>query len=109
MARNMQCFTIALNLIKEKSKIFFHRKKDWTKNYSSERAKFRSIWSHRVARSFKYMTPKPEKCTKLTQNYQMLIKYISQTWVKKIQMATEYINIFQPKALQNLPKLVFVV
>jgi hypothetical protein len=48
-----------------------------------------------------YMIPKPEKCTKSTQNVPNVLKIF--------QMAIKYINIFLSKALKNLPKLVFLV
>jgi hypothetical protein len=40
--------------------------------------------------------------------YQMVIKYFPNV-LKVCQMAIKYINIFQSKALQNLPKLGFLV
>jgi hypothetical protein len=55
-----------------------------------------------------YMIPKPEKCTKLTQNVPNGHK-ISQMSVKTFQMAIKYISISQSRALQNLPKLGFLV
>jgi hypothetical protein len=61
----------------------------------------------RVARS-RYMIPKPEKM------YQMSTKFTEWSQnipnIRKIfQMALKYINIFPSKALQNLPKLGFLV
>jgi hypothetical protein len=54
------------------------------------------------------MIPKPEK---MYQNeykmYHMVIKYSKSQ--KMFQMAIKYINIFQSEALQNLPKLGFLV
>jgi hypothetical protein len=55
-----------------------------------------------------YMIPKPEKCTKWTHNVPNVHK-ISQMSVKYYKMAIKYINIFQSKALQNLPKFGFLV
>jgi hypothetical protein len=55
------------------------------------------------------MMPNPEKGTKGIQNVPNGHK-ISQIYTCKIfQMAREYINLFQSKALQNLPKLGFLV
>jgi hypothetical protein len=55
-----------------------------------------------------YIIPKPEKmyqmvtnCTKWLQNIPNLHKIV--------KMAIKYINIFQSKALPNLPKLGFLV
>jgi hypothetical protein len=55
-----------------------------------------------------YMIPKPEKmyqmntkCTKWSQNTLNIHKIF--------QIAIQYINVFQSKALQNLPKLGFLV
>jgi hypothetical protein len=51
-----------------------------------------------------YMIPKPKKCTQWTQMYQNIPN------VRQIfPMALKFINIFQSEALQNLPKLGFLV
>jgi hypothetical protein len=49
-----------------------------------------------------------EKCTKLTQNILNGHK-ISPNVCKIFQMAIKFINIFQYRSLQNLPKLGFLV
>jgi hypothetical protein len=55
-----------------------------------------------------YRIPKIEKSTKGTQKCTKCSKNIPE--VRKIlHMDTKYVNIFQSKALQNLPKLVFLV
>jgi hypothetical protein len=46
-----------------------------------------------------YMIPKPEICTKWSQSISKACKIF--------QMVIKYINIFQSKALQNLPQLEF--
>jgi hypothetical protein len=51
-----------------------------------------------------------EKCTKLTQQYLMTIKYAHISNGRRIfQMTLRYTNIFNSKALQNLPKLGYLV
>jgi hypothetical protein len=55
-----------------------------------------------------YMIPKREKCTKLTQNVPNGNK-IYQNDRKIFHMTIHYIKIWQPKDLQNLPKLGFLV
>jgi hypothetical protein len=47
------------------------------------------------------MIPSLEKCAKFSQNVA--------NGYKNSQMAINYINIFQSQALQNLPKLGFLV
>jgi hypothetical protein len=54
------------------------------------------------------MLPKLEKCTEGAQNVPNGYN-ISQMSIKMLQMAIKYINIFPPKAPQNLPKLEFLV
>jgi hypothetical protein len=50
-----------------------------------------------------------EKCTKLPQNYQVIIKYTKYIIPNIFQMGMKYTNIFHSKALQNLPKVGFLV
>jgi hypothetical protein len=49
-----------------------------------------------------------ENFTKLPQHYLMAMKYIPDVF-KIFQMTIKCTNIFNSKALQNLPKLVFLV